>query len=386
MTMDRATVRLRIVHDDTKPTTRGLPHLVSVSDAQPAVREEPVQSYSGRVFALALLVGTFVGLGWIGQCVYFALTDSWIAPLHLAPDNDSIAQLRLNHQRQLAELARLDAEVTRLDGEHVAMQSAVARLGTLRGTAKSTLTWQAEQSRVEGAGLATAAKMLQYQRDVVLGLQKRQRDLVDGARTDLNAGLIDRTIVDREQLAFDQLALELSEIDRQLADITVRRTHNSAMLAGFRDGSSGGGSTSDARMPEAAAGNEHTVRVSVEIERLEAEIRGNRAVREAAVASAANQRTLLAELESRPLYRAMSRATDVAFVPYDQIRNVHRGATVLSCTWGLFNCERVGTVDEVMTGEVVTQDPWGEMARGQYVVLALDDSTAIRERVLRVRD
>ena len=39
----------------------------------------------------------------------------------------------------------------------------------------------------------------------------------------------------------------------------------------------------------------------------------------------------------------------------------------------------------VLPGEVVTQDPWGEMARGQYAVLLLDDKDAVRERVLRVR-
>jgi hypothetical protein len=51
----------------------------------------------------------------------------------------------------------------------------------------------------------------------------------------------------------------------------------------------------------------------------------------------------------------------------------------------VFNCHEVGRVTEVVPGEVATQDPWGELARGQYVVLALDDPPAVRARVLRVR-
>jgi len=51
----------------------------------------------------------------------------------------------------------------------------------------------------------------------------------------------------------------------------------------------------------------------------------------------------------------------------------------------VFACRTVGHVGEVLPGEVVTQDPWGEIARGQYAVLALDDKDAVRERVLRVR-
>ena len=57
------------------------------------------------------------GLGWLGREVYFVITVSWIAPLHLSPDSDGVAALRMQRQRQLAELARLDAEVTRVDGE-----------------------------------------------------------------------------------------------------------------------------------------------------------------------------------------------------------------------------------------------------------------------------
>jgi hypothetical protein len=45
----------------------------------------------------------------------------------------------------------------------------------------------------------------------------------------------------------------------------------------------------------------------------------------------------------------------------------------------------VGTVTELVSGEVITQDPWGELARGQYVILEMRDRAALFERVLRVR-
>jgi hypothetical protein len=94
---------------------------------------------------------------------------------------------------------------------------------------------------------------------------------------------------------------------------------------------------------------------------------------------------LLAELEARPLYRAMTAATDIGFAPYSQLDGIQRGDSIVHCTWGVFNCHEVGRVTEVVPGEVATQDPWGELARGQYVVLALDDPPAVRARVLRVR-
>ena len=96
-------------------------------------------------------------------------------------------------------------------------------------------------------------------------------------------------------------------------------------------------------------------------------------------------RELLDEIQARPLYRAMHTSTDVAFVPYDDLDGVVPGARVMACVWGLFSCHDVGRVTEILPGEVVTEDPWGDLARGQFIVLDLDEPGAIREKVLRVR-
>lgn len=364
------------------PVPAPTPAPVSIPDPQP--ERAPGRSLAGRALALSLLAATVAGLAWLGTQVYHVLTDAWIAPLHLSPDNDAIAQLRLHHQRNLAEIARLDAEVTRLDGALVAIDVAVDKLSALRGTADETLRWRAEHSRVEVEGLGTAATLMQRQRDVLRDLHARQVGLVARTRQDLAAGLVDRTALDRELQVEGQLALQIAELDRQIAEATIRQKHSRTALralSGASPRTQAGG-----LMPEVAAGGEHAARIEVEIERLHAEARGHRAQRAAATAAISAQRALLAELEARPLYRAMKADTDVAFVPYDQLAGVRPGGTVVACVWGVFACEPVGAIAEVLPGEVVTQDPWGEMARGQYAVLELRDPEAIRERVLRVRE
>jgi hypothetical protein len=94
---------------------------------------------------------------------------------------------------------------------------------------------------------------------------------------------------------------------------------------------------------------------------------------------------LLAQLQQRPLFRAMQANTDVAFVPYEQLDGVRTGDPVLACFKGLVNCRAVGQVTRLLEGEVVMEDPWGEKARGRYAILELFDATAHRERTLRVR-
>jgi hypothetical protein len=345
----------------------------------PAPAPEPAKSLAGRVLALGLFAATVGGLAWVAEQGYYVLTDAWIAPLHLSPDNDSIGQLRLAHQHELDELARVDAEVTRLDGELSAIDAAVQKLGEFRATANKTIAWQAEQSRVEASGIDETVKHLRKQYDAVSALYARQQDVVAHAQADLDAGMVDRTQLDRELQTRDQLAVEMTDLDRQISEAEYKGKETLSELHALRGGKSVG------QMPEIAVGDEHTARIDIEIQRLEAEARGDRALRAVAISSAASERALLHELEGRPLYRAMTAATDVAFVPYTQLDKLSKGARVVDCVWSVFACHDVGRVEDVLPGEIVTQDPWGEMARGQYAVLKLDDPDAVHERVLRVR-
>jgi len=363
------------------PAPAPAPAAAPIVDSVPVVDTIPGRTLFARVCALGMLVATLGVFAWAGMTLYYALSDSWVAPLRLSPQSDVVTSLRLQYERNLAELARIDAEVSRLDGELVAIDDAHKRLEMLRGAANATLMWQADVTRVESTGLATTAALLRRQRDQLAQVQVRQQGILARARKDLAAGLIDVSVMDREEQVADRLAVEITDVERQLAETKLKKSHARTTLQALdkRD------LMATSRMPEVVEGNERDMRIEIELQRLGAEARGHRALRSAAVANLGNQRALLSELEARPLYRAMKSTTDVAFVPYDQLAGVTRGANVLACTWGVFACHAVGTIAEIMPGEVVTQDPWGELARGQYVVLKLDDKDAVYERVLRVR-
>ncbi len=371
----------------TSSTDAGPIAPVDVAVAAPAAvaSSAPRRAISGRLLALSLLAGTIAVLGWGGVQTYHVLTDAWIAPLHLSPDNDAVANLRLAHQRNLAEVGRLEAEVTRLDGQLAAIANATATLDHLRDDARQTLEWRAEVSRVETHGLGTSVDMMRRQLRALRQLRSRQDGLVDRARRDLAAGMLERSVLDREEQARDQVDVQIAEIQRHIAEARVRRDQTKTALRALRAGTGDGNAPSVGRMPEVAAGDEHAARLDLEIERLHAEARGHEAQRSAAVAAVAAVRDAIAELESRPLYRAMTADTDIAFVPYTQLDKLRERGDVLACTWSVFDCEPVGRVIEILPGEVVTQDPWGELARGQYIVLDLHDASAVRERVLRVR-
>ncbi len=341
-----------------------------------------------RMAAYVFLLATLVVIGWLGMNIFYICIDSWIAPLHLSPDNDQVIQLRLRHNRQLAELDRVEAEVVRIDGELEGVSTAIERLSSVSENARWSMKWEADFHTQRVHGLDQLISNMEGQRVLLLRLRKRQRALTEAAQRDFAAGLLDRNALEEQQQALDSLELSLTENDRRLTEVRLQREESRVTTEAFRAGlnedvAANGGLSG--RMPQVAAGQEHSLRIEIELIRLRSEQRSLRALRKLAAQGAATERAILDDIKGRPLYRAMTESTYVAFVPYDEILNVGAGASVLSCMWGLFDCLKVGNVTEMLPGEVVAKDPWGELVRGQYAILHLDDITAIQNKLLRLR-
>jgi hypothetical protein len=233
----------------------------------------------------------------------------------------------------------------------------------------------------EAKALSASAARLSSQREVLRRAEQRQRELVRRTETDLSLGLVDRTTAARESQLFDGLVSSLLQNERDLGDVRARLAQTTASAQAMQRP----GAASAMRHPEVAMAEEREARLALEISRLEAEKRGLESTRRTAMDGVERAQALLEELQGRPLYRALDQTVDVAFVPYAQLPQVAPGARVIACTAGVFACRPVGRVEGLVEGEVVTQDPWGELARGRYALLSLTDTSAIREKVLRIR-
>ncbi len=72
-----------------------------------------------------------------------------------------------------------------------------------------------------------------------------------------------------------------------------------------------------------------------------------------------------------------------ALVPYANAANAKPGSPVYACEVEIFWCRKVGTVLEVVPGEVRVEHPHRDATlRGQMIELRLDDPSAAREDVL----
>lgn len=91
----------------------------------------------------------------------------------------------------------------------------------------------------------------------------------------------------------------------------------------------------------------------------------------------AEQEALVARLEASPYLRAINQKIVLAFVPYQNLRNVKLGTKLYGCAWGLVACSNVGKVTAVIEGEITDVHPHDEsVQRGIMVEIAVSSAAA----------
>jgi tetratricopeptide (TPR) repeat protein len=94
---------------------------------------------------------------------------------------------------------------------------------------------------------------------------------------------------------------------------------------------------------------------------------------------------LIGAIQNSPYIKALTHDMNVAFVPYENAKNVHKGDPIYGCKAGILWCKKVGKVGEILDGEVLGKHPLhNQDIRGEFVQMELDDPTWARETVLHV--
>lgn len=344
-----------------------------------ANEQTPVASGYGRtrLFAFGALTAFLSVLGYVGNQGYHAATDSFVAPIILSPDNDAVISSKLKLTELTVEKAKTSAQIAAVDADVEASARALDRLHALHATTSHALAWTAQLTDRQGAAVTKELASLEKQRAALGDLLGKQASVTEQVRENARAGLVTKLDLAREEQATGRWRVALLETER--SSLQAKLVLQEVAVA--RKSLAHGGPA----MPEQIARDEQLVRIELESMKLEAEQRSKRAERKVLDDKLTAIVGIEKQLMTRPIFRALDRSLDVAFVPYTQIDGLERGASVYDCIWGIFHCHKVGTVSELVPGEVILPDPWGNQARGQYAVLDLDEQESARSKTLRVR-
>src|ERR1700733_11742328 len=179
------------------------------------------------------------------------------------------------------------------------------------------------------------------------------------------------------RLRGSQLDAEKLEIDSQLVEIERTITVDDKFLADL------GTSADNPKTPE-----QWLIHHQAEIARLEKDNQaGRRAPLKARLEALAlrikDQEQVVHRFEMSPYLRAVNGKVVLAFVPYQNLRNVKIGTKLFGCSWGLVVCSRVGKVTATIDGEVQDIHPHDEsIQRGMMVEIELSTPSAEGDSVL----
>jgi len=333
---------------------------------------------STRLGALAVLCGIVSGAAYGGYSIYACVRDAFVVPTILSPTSDVVVATKLKLGELRVERVRAVAEMESLDADLAGSEKALVRLRDLSHTTGDAVQYtSAVNSRktLEGTAELTA---LNQQRELLNSMLKTQQETLTQAKKDLAVGLISQADVERAQQVVNQTQLALLDNSRdQARGQSALNEANLSQAALSRE--------SAPKSPELMHRQEQIIHVDLEMTRMEAERRAKTSQRDALTERIAQIDEMVQEIEERPLFQAVDKDLELAFVPYTQLAGVTPGAEVYSCVWGLFWCQKVGFVAELVPGEVVQADPWGSSTRGEYAVLDLSDHEAARAKTLRIR-
>lgn len=335
-----------------------------------------------RIVSTVVLLVMLAGVAFGARAAYHALSDSYVAPIILSPDADVVIQQKSNLTRMMAERSMLLTRIEESRSTADSIAKARAELQELRVSLQHGLEWTKATSTRQRAYGAVDLSTLRRQQRVFADMIREQENYLAEMRRDLAAGLIRKDDYQRESSTLSNLRVAALQNQREqrATELTV------ATASEMKRALATANKKKALLTPEMQTQREQLVRITVEMLKYESDERSKRAQIQTDQEALAKLDELLAQIKQRPIYRAIQASQDVAFVPYTQLDGVVPGVQVFNCTvWGVFACENVGVVAEILPGEVVTQDPWGSPARGQYAILALNDRMAARSKVLRVR-
>jgi hypothetical protein len=331
-----------------------------------------------RLGAFVALCGVASVLAYGVYTVYACARDSFVVPTILSPSSEVVAQTTLKLGELHVERVRALAEIEGIDADLAGAEQALTRLRELKRTSSDALHWTSRMTSQKATVSVAELEALQSQKRVISDMLAEQEELTEKAQKDVAAGIISRSDFARQQQALSQVQLALLDNTRAMSRGQSALVENQLAQQALAEDSA-------PQMPELVNRQEQLIRVDLEIVRIEAERRSKNAQREALVERVAQVDEVVQQIEERPLFQAVERDLELAFVPYTQLPGVAPGAEVYDCVWGLIWCEPVGTVSQMVPGEVVQADPWGSQVRGEYVVLDLTNHEAARAKTLRIR-
>lgn len=330
--------------------------------------------------SLLAIMGAVVAF--FGVQVFFLFSSSWVAPAVLSPGDPRVLQLSTQLAQQAAARDQLRAQRLELR----------FRLADARRVAEHQRRFQEHLAETLRADAATRAAELRRVEKLLSEYEKAREEIGrsnrafaglsrERAEEQREARLIDQDhfVMVNQQLAQIGLSnLSLAEKNVSLESWASQLRREVKSLRSVQEGSPKPGVSYEALRIE-----QELVTSMLAEARAADEVRSLEEGLELLDAALGRYDEVVRAIEKSPYLDAFERQLHVAFVPYENRRNVTEGEALYGCFARVLFCRRVGQVGKALEGEVKAPHPVdGTEVRGVVVELHLQDEEWVEEQIL----
>jgi hypothetical protein len=343
-----------------------------------------------KLAGFGVLTVILLGLGsYLAINAFYFVSSSWVVPTVLSPTDDHVMQLDAMGSQESAARGGLVTKRLELTSQLKAAERAVVVEESFQEAFRTAMSTDLADRKTELAKLrALLATYVATKRDIAKS---------NGAFSGMERGNLESQfqahVIDQEQmlagnLQLAQIAGTTLSLDEKNVEIDTRIAALQREVASLE---AAGNATS--------ARGRVSLQLSYDVLHIKREFDDSVLASEKARDDAealrdsittldgiiAEHDRLLATIKHSPYEMAADRNLTIAFVPYDNKANATLGTAVYGCAYSIVWCKRVGTVAEVIDGEVVAKHPLhNKDLRGVMVRLSLDDARWIEKPVLHV--
>ncbi len=366
----RDAVMQAVARIESQRTDGRAPQAVAASAVSRQAAKLVVSTYRLLGFGILSMI-VIVLLGYIATTVFFFLSHSWIVPTVISPTDEKVVALQGEMTNQLNARDKLANDLADADRAVAAEQS--FQIAYAKAIKTDLDGRQAALARVQALAVSAAATRRHiHEANNAFAVASRDR-----MATELQAGLIDR---DQALAGKFQLA-QISGANLNLAE---RQAEYETQARDLGDATRSLDALLDNKNSDTALSYD-VLKIKRDYDASRLALAKAQESRATIAAALARQDALIASLGQSAYLRAIADKAVVAVVPYDNLGGLERGKPLYGCKLGMVFCHQVGSVLEVLPGEVSFKHPHRDKElRGRMIEVRMTDDDASQDDVLFV--
>jgi len=319
-----------------------------------------VSTYKLMGFAILTLIVTVL-VGYIGSTAFYYFSSSWMTPTVVSGSDDKVVELKTQLAAQQNQRDKIAADINDADRAIVAeklfqdeFKKAVAQdrasrlqaLGRIKELASSASATRNQIKSTNEQYAKMSAEQMQKAYDAHLIDQKS-----------MMGGNFQLAQITSGNLS---LAERQADLERQATELSQQTSSLDALL-----------NSKDSAL------SYDVLKIKRDYDTSKLALARALEAKTTLTASLVRQDEIIAGLKKSGYLQALNNQATVALVPYGNLENAKPGTELYACRIAMVWCRQVGTVVEVLPGEVTFKHPKRDMMlRGQMVELKLDDPSA----------